>query len=454
MHSRIVFNLSVLLTLILLPACGSLIPQSQHYSTQIQNDISQIEDWRSLSNSSDIVYLNDLFNDSAVDTLLKRAFAHNPSFQQTVLALDIKRAQLKQTTASQRPKISADLSSTKKENADINYNSSLTVSWQVDLWGKLKDSTNAAEFDLAEQEMLVQSARDSLGADILRSWLELIYLKRDVAIQERRIATLEKNEIFILQRYRSGLGLSADLDSAQLSTKIAHATLTANQQEFSQKSRNLNLLIGQLSKMMITIPNEYPNVVIAAANLPEQTLGQRPDLKASYLAILASESRTAVAYKDLLPSFNLQMMLENTASTVRDSLFVSPLWSLLGQLTAPLYQGGELQAKADIAEIETAIAYQAYKEKLLTAVIEIENYSEQEQSLQIQLVHLKKAKQRADNNLKNYQKSYRTGLVSMLDLLTVQQQTFDVDAQINDTIFSLLSNRINLGLALALEIKQ
>tara|TARA_R110001583_G_scaffold41891_2_gene133225 strand:- start:51762 stop:53123 length:1362 start_codon:yes stop_codon:yes gene_type:complete len=453
MRSRILLKLTLSSALLLLTACSTLIPTNQ-YQRQIESDIAHVENWRSLTNSGDVSYLNELFNSTDVDNLLKQAFSDNPNFQQIMLTLDIRREQLKQTAADQRPQINAGLLNTRNENTDNTYNGSLSVSWQADLWGKLKDSSHAADIDIAEQEMLVQSARNSLGADILRQWLELISQKQAIVIQQHRILTLEQNESFVLQRYRNGLGTLSDFDSAHLSSATAHATLAANQQQFDQNLRNLQSLIGQLSGIKIVIPDVYPDVSIPSTDFPDQVLGQRPDLQAAYLAIQASELRTAVAYKELLPSFNLQAALENVATTARDALFVSPVWALLGQLTAPLYQGGKLRAEAEIAELNSAIAYQVYKQKLLTAVIEIENYTAQEQSLQQQLHHLEAASQSANNNLINFQQSYRTGLVSMLDLLTVQRQTYDLDSQINETIFALLSNRISLGLALALEIKQ
>ena len=128
-------------------------------------------------------------------------------------------------------------------------------------------------------------------------------------------------------------------------------------------------------------------------------------------------------------------MLENTVTTIGDSLFVSPVWSLLGQLTAPIYKGGQLRADAEIAELNSAYAYQSYKEKLLAAVVEVENYTTQEQSITTRLTYLTAALQSANNNLANYQQSYRTGLVNILELLSVQQQTYDLESQINDATF-------------------
>jgi outer membrane protein TolC len=109
-----------------------------------------------------------------------------------------------------------------------------------------------------------------------------------------------------------------------------------------------------------------------------------------------------------------------------------------------------LKAAVKIAELETAQAYQAYRETLLTAVTEVGDALGQERALSKQKNHIETALASARNNLAQYQRSYRTGLVSVLDLLTVQQQTYDLESQLDNLIYQLLVNRVDLGLALGL----
>ncbi|MGB3596293.1 MAG: TolC family protein, partial [Pseudomonas neustonica] len=131
-----------------------------------------------------------------------------------------------------------------------------------------------------------------------------------------------------------------------------------------------------------------------------------------------------------------------------------PVWSLLGQLTAPLYQGGQLRAAADIAELTTAQSYQAYRETLVTAVTEVENALGQERSLAQQQAHVETALARQQNNLTQYQERYRNGTATVLELLIVQQQTYNLEAQLDTIIYNRLANRITLGLALGLGANQ
>ncbi|MGD9224000.1 MAG: TolC family protein, partial [Desulfobacteraceae bacterium] len=181
---------------------------------------------------------------------------------------------------------------------------------------------------------------------------------------------------------------------------------------------------------------------------------RRPDLKAAYLAIEAATLRARVAYKELLPLINLQAALEDVASSPAQALLTDPVWSLLARLTAPLFQGGKLRAAAQIAELKTARSYQAYRETLYRAVQEIKDTIGLEHSITRQLGHMETALAKAQNNLHQYQRRYRTGLVEILDLLAVQRQAYDLEIQRNNLVYKRLANRVNLGLALGLGVKQ
>jgi len=155
----------------------------------------------------------------------------------------------------------------------------------------------------------------------------------------------------------------------------------------------------------------------------------------------------------MLPSISLGAALEDVADSPAAALLTDRVWSLLGQLTAPLFHGGNLRAAADAAELETARTYQAYRETLLTAVNEVGDALGQENSLARQQTHVASALTSARNSLQQYRQSYRAGLVDMLDLLEVQRQTYDLEAQLNNLTYSRLANRISLGLALGLGVE-
>jgi outer membrane protein TolC len=442
-------GLAILMTL---SGCSSFDERTD-FIAQSQADIQTAPTWPKLDGSQTVTSLNDLFESKQVDELIDKAFENNTTLQQTILNRQISLATRQLTESSQYADISAGVTSTAKQDNANQLDTNLTLNWELDVWNRLSDTSRAAEYDVVEQTSLLEAAKNSLAADVIKSWLSLIAQKRAIHIQHQRVSTLADTKNFILARYKNGLGTLSDLDSAKTSLANAEATLEKLNLSYSEQLSEINYLIGLLPRLDIDIPDEFPTLPIAEITLPEQTLSQRPDLRAAFAAIQANALRTDVAYKAMLPEFSIQALLSNSGTTLRDALFVSPIWSLLINLSQPIYQGGEYQAEATLAELETAKAYQAYRDTLLTAVKEVDIAIQNELSLNAQQSHYNDALDSADNTLKQYQTSYRSGLVTILDLLEVQQQNYDIQANLNTTQLNLMLNRVNLGLALALGIK-
>jgi len=397
----------------------------------------------------DVTQLTALIAMPELTSLVEQAILQNPSLQQTAIALQIAYAQRGVTTSGRIPQMNAGFNA-ESDEGDASYKTDVSVSWELDLWQKLSDDVAAADMDIASSQATYQGAQDALAANIMRSWLQINLQQQLITIETSRLAVLENNENFVLSRYRSGLGALEELDNARTSSAQTRATLAEQQETLAQNQRNLGLLLGQTTA--IEVESDFPSVLQPLAGLPEQNLGRRPDLQAAYAEISAAQYRTDVAYKALLPSISLSASLTDIANSPSEALLTSPAWSLLGQLTAPIFQGGKLRSQIEIAELTTEQTYWAYQEQLLTAVNEVENTLGQEQSLKRQQQHLNDALTSAKRSEANYLTKYRQGLVDILDLLTVQQQTFDLQSQLTQATYNRLVNRIDLGLALGLGI--
>jgi len=397
----------------------------------------------------EVTQLTELIAMPELTSLVDQAILQNPSLQQTAIALQIAYAQRGVTTSVRIPQVNGGFNAA-SDDGDASYQADINVSWELDLWQKISDEVQAADMDIVNSQAIYQGARDALAANIMRSWLQINLQQQLVIIETSRLAVLENNENFVLTRYRSGLGSLEDLDNARTSSAQTRATLAEQQETLAQNKRSLGLLLGQTT--VIEAGSDFPTVLQPLAALPAQDLARRPDLQAAYSAISAAQYRTDVAYKALLPSISLSASLTDIANSPSEALLTSPAWSLLGQLTAPIFQGGKLRSEIDIAELTTEQTFWAYQENLLTAVNEVENALGQEQSLQRQQQHLSNALESAKRSEANYQTKYRQGLVDILDLLTVQQQTFDLQSQLTQTTYNRLVNRIDLGLALGLGI--
>jgi len=414
---------------------------SQHETSQLNTDKPMV-----LTQLVDIPELN-----AYIDAALK----HNPDLQQSVAALKILYAQRGVTNADRLPSLDMSFSGQNEQDSGKTYTSDVSVSWELDLWGRLRDTTRATDKDIANSQASLQETRDVLIAKIMRSWLEISLYQQLVDIETRRLGVLENNEAMVLRRYQTGLGTLEDLDDARTNTETTRSTVAEYKETLEQSKRDLILLTGQWSgeDLNIHVPGKFPEVLNPVNQLQKQTLERRPDVRAALYNIEAESLRTDAAYKALLPSISLSGSITSAAVSPSDALFHSSLWSLLGQISAPLFQGGKLRSEVDMAQYTTEQSFWAYQSTLLTAVNEVENAVGQERALAKQQEHLQNALKSAKRSSDNYKEKYRQGLVDILDLLTIQQQTYDTEAKLVNAIYDRLVNRIDLGLALGLGYK-
>ncbi|PSW16064.1 RND transporter [Photobacterium rosenbergii] len=452
-----------LASLILLGLAGCATTGEADFATQANNSqniaIQQLDERveqtpRALGSHQAPNRITDLINVPELEQYLTTAFANNPSLQQSIVALKIAYAQEGISFADQLPTLTAGFSSEKTEGSNESYNADLTVSWELDVWQRLSDVTAASQKDVAANQANLQNATNLLAANIMRGWLEISVNQQLLDIEQRRLAILENNETLVLERYQVGLGTLEELDNAKTNTASTRATVAQYQENLAQSKRSLLLLTGELNAPVtdIQVAADFPQILNPLDSMSVQDLSGRPDLQQAFFNIEAESLRTDAAYKAMLPSFSLSASLKDMAETPSEALFANPLWTALGQISAPLFQGGKLKANAEIAELTTEQSYWAYQETLLTAVNEVENAIGQESALAQQQQHLSTSLTSAKRSVVSYEEKYRQGLVDIFDLLTVQRQAYDVEAQLTNTTYQRLLNRIDLGLALGLGV--
>ena len=361
-----------------------------------------------------------------------------------------------ETTNSSASTSSNTNSSTSSNSSSPSYSASMNVSWELDLWQKISDGISAANLDAASARASYQSARDSLVANVVRSYIDVLTQQQLLNIEQSRLTVLENNEAVILKRYSTGLGSLDDLDTARTSSANTRATIAQYENALLTAKRTLAVLLGRQNQSLNELNTQvnFPDVLLPLTTLPKQDLARRPDLQAAFYALKATEFEVDVAYKALLPSISLSASLSDNASTPSQALFTNPLWSLLGQMTAPLFHGGALRAQIEDAKLTSANAWWQYRETLLTAVQETQNALDSETALSARISHTNVALANAERSVSTIEGQYRQGLADILDLLSVYDTRFNLQAQAVELHAQKLQNRIDLGLALGLGVSQ
>ncbi|NDV91469.1 efflux transporter outer membrane subunit [Alteromonas sp. 345S023] len=446
----------------LLSACASSPDNtySQSASAQTGKDIH----WNAQSEHAKAsATLTDLVSLPGLDGFIQEALSNNTSVQQTLITL--RRAQVAIESAKAEGNLNASASfqgvrtsdSASQNSSNTNtYTAGLDISWELDVWQKISDGVDAASFNAASSRATLQATQDTLVANLIRSYLDIITQKQLLAVEHRRLEVFENSESVILKRYRTGLGALDDLDDARTNSASTKATIAEYEYTLATNLRAFALLLGRQDLTLADFPtiDAFPQVSAPLASLPAQDLARRPDLQSAYYALKSTESSVNVAYKALLPSINLSAALSDSATTPSQALFTNPVWTLLGQMTAPLFQGGALRAQIKDAELASLNAWWQYRETLLQAVKETQDALDNERSLTLQRRYTEQALDNATRSADTAKGQYRQGLIDILDLLSVYNTRFNLQAQQLQLHASQLQNRIDLGLALGLGVSQ
>ncbi|MEW8624272.1 MAG: TolC family protein [Candidatus Thiodiazotropha sp.] len=395
----------------------------------------------------------------AIETWLNRVLRENPDMNRQLLQLAEAGWAVQQERASGYPTLSLDTSVSRVRPAGDSMDTfsdhklTLNSAWEIDIWGRLADRQQASEWDEASLAADLRYARRSLVANFIKAWLEWVNGAQRLRVEQDRHETFQLNAQIVRERYRAGIGSLQDLATAMADTEQVQADVALQQAALDASQRRMQALLGSM-KALSGLPDQWPEIGFPQVDLPAASLGQRPDLHAAYQRIRAADTRSQVAYKSLLPSFTLNVDVTQTLSTSGQLLSGDPGWQLLGQLTQPLFQGGRLRAELHAAQDRAGQAYWEYREKLLAALLEVEAGLNQEHHLAKQYTALLQARQHAQQSEQHIERRYRQGLTGILDLLRAQQTTFDIEIRLLQVAVQRASNRIDLGLALGLPIKQ
>ena len=454
--NRVIQSLGLFAISLVLNACANL--GNKQLSESALNTTGQMVTWQAQdATAEDASQLTDLVDIEAIPNLtnfIQEALNNNANLQQTLVTLRTAQVAIDVAEADQNVNLSAGSSASKAKNENSGYSNNLNISWELDLWQKISNGVSAANFQAASAEAAYQSARDSLVANVLREYINILSQQQLLNIERARLTVFENNETVILNRYRTGLGSLDDLDTARTSSATIQATLAQYEYNLATARRTLAVLLGRQDQSLTELDQSFsfPDVLLPLANLPKQNLSRRPDLQAAYYTLKASEFEVDIAYKALLPSINLSAALSDSASSATDALFTNPLWSLLGQMTAPLFQGGALRAQVEIEKLASVDAWWLYQESLLNAVQETQNALDNERALTDIKKYTSMAIDNAERSVKTIEGQYRQGLANILDLVSVYNSRFDLQSQLIQLQASQLQNRINLGLALGLGV--
>ncbi len=407
------------------------------------------------------------FSDKGLNAAIEEALDRNYDLRAAAARIAAATAQARIAGAALRPQVSASLSRARQKQNFIgfpipgaegrvltttftNAGASLDISWEADLWGRIRAGKFAAVADLEASREDLRGTKLSIAAQTAKAWFAATETHQQVALAEATVENYRKNVASVRARYERGLAPSLDLRLAQSDLLRAQALREERKAQGDRSVRQLEILVGRYPKGNLieggTLP-QLPEPI--PAGLPADLVNRRPDLVAAERRLLAASARAREAKGSLYPSFTLTTSgsyVDNKLSDILRGDFQA--WSLIGGLLQRIYEGGRLRAtvKLNLARSEEAEA--VFAQAVLNAYREVETALAAEQIIERRLHDLEASVEQALAARKLAEDRYRGGLVDIITVLSSQRSALDAENSLLAVRRQLLDNRVDLHLAL------
>lgn len=404
----------------------------------------------------------DDFKSSQLKAFLAEALAHNAELGRVTAVLGQSIAEARIAGADLMPSTNLGLNSSRQKISTFgprsvggeifeNHELGLDLQWEVDLWGRLRDMTSAALGRVAASQAELEAARLSLAGQVTQRWLNWIEARQHLE-ETRRTATAYRENLRSLEsRYKRGLSEGIDLRRIRNLSAAAEADLAERQRSLDTAARSLEVLLGRYPG---ADPGDPPPGLPALpapipAGIPADLIQRRPDLIAAERRLAAADKELLARKKDLLPRISLTGS-GGTSSQQFDNLLDGDfsVWSLAGNLTQPVFQGGRILANIDRSASLRDQARAAYRNAALQAFLEVETTLAAESYLKDQYAQLERAAEEANAVEKDSWKRYREGTGDFIEALDAQRSAAGARSRLIAVRKLLLQNRIDLYLAL------
>ncbi|HTS28145.1 MAG TPA: efflux transporter outer membrane subunit [Bryobacteraceae bacterium] len=332
----------------------------------------------------------EVFNDERLQDLVRVALEQNYDLLDAAARVQEARASLGIARSNQLPQLEASgaleisrlsrdgqfplpQSFVSSQNRNWGQATLNLLSFEVDLWGRLRRSTEAARASLLNAEENRKAVISSLVSEVAGDYFQLLELDGELQISQRTLESRRESLRLVGERQGGGVATRLDLRQAEQLVSSAAQTIPVVRQQIEQTENRVSLLLGRnpegVARGRSLIEQEVPAV---PAGLPSALLERRPDIRAAEQALIATNANIGVAKAAYFPQISLSGVLGGQ-STRLANLFSGPngAWSFVPQVTQPIFTGGRLKSNVRVAEAERERAQIAYQKSIQTAFSEV-----------------------------------------------------------------------------------
>jgi multidrug efflux system outer membrane protein len=393
----------------------------------------------------------EVFKDERLQEMVRTALVRNYDLRDAVVRVEAARASLGITRSEQFPEIdaSADVATVRTSSSGSfplpqGFSAKRTfgtvalnlLSFEVDVWGRLRRATEAARADLLASEEFRKAVVTTLVSDVAASYFNLLELDTELAIAERTLLGRQESLALIRSREQGGLATLLELRQGEQLVHAAAQIIPELEQLITQTENQISLLLGgnpgAIVRGRTLAGQEQPAAV--PAGLPSALLDRRPDILAAEQNLVASNAIVGVAKAAYFPRISLTGFL-GTQSDQLSNLFSGPakVWQFVPQVTQPIFNGGRLRSNVKLAEAQQQLALIQYERTIQTAFREVSDALVQHQKVREIRAEQEQLVATLQDRARLSYVRYRGGIDTLLNALDADRDLFEAEVRLAQT---------------------
>ena len=452
---------SIFLTALILNGCTSsndlVIPQTEfplEYSNNANSKSIIIEEqwWKN-------------YQDEKLSLLIEEALKNNHDLQTAMVNISLSRASLSSSTSERYPtlevqgstnkiKTSADTFESNIHNKYNNYSLSTVLSYEIDLWGKYKDTENSAKSSLLASYASRDTVKLALIASVIDNYFTLISLNEQLNVINQIVLAKEEE----LKRYQTqyNVGSISKIDIYQEKSSLINLDMEKNsiEQSIALQKSALAVLVGKTPKEIDEFCKEIfkeklPNDITVPLDLPSNLLNNRPDIKQAEENLKSANYNISVAKAMYFPKISLTALVGFESMNSNNLFQSSALKNSLGSsLVSPILNTGKISANVDNAKANMELAEINYKKTVQQAFQEVYDILNKRDAILKNMEHQKTYTKNIEEIYRITQNQYNQGYVDFIALQSAKRNYLSSQTNLIKLNQSLISSTVSLYKAL------
>lgn len=398
-----------------------------------------------------LIAWREFFNDATLQHLIDTAIVHNMDMLLAIKNIEAAQQTLKQAKAGYIPDVSLQVgaNTTRPSDNSLNglslnqflgskhiedYTAALALSWEADIWGKIKNQKAAALAGYLQTEEAKKAVQTQLVSYVAQGYYNLLMLQAQLKIAQQNLALNDSTLNIIKQQYDVGEITLLGVEQAEAQRLAAASLIPDFEQQINIQENALSTLSGKLPEAVATettldkikIPQNL------TTGVPSLLLSRRPDVKRAELAVVAARANKQYAKASMYPSLTISAQggVNSFKASNWFNIPASLFGTVAGGIAQPILQRRQLKTNYKLAEIDQEKSVIEFRQSVITAVGEVSDALialdklEEKQSIALNRTS------KLQSAIHNADLLFNTGMANYLEVITAQSNVLQSELEL------------------------